>query len=744
MSGVSSGVSSTTGSNLDITMVSSDDYENLAQRIEQFYKLDSTVKTRLAYHWDRNHKFLDGEQWLIFDGDRETGGVWKRLTVSKPNEYVPRPVTNYIFDAYQTLKSYLLKNKPRSTVRPNTQTFRDKAAAQIAELCLEVNWEKLGESNNYEYAASCLITYGTVFKKDYWDTSSIVMVKIPRMIQQPLTDPISGQVMSMQEVQATDPATGQPLFDEVPLGDVNTDIIEPYRIALDPGVNDIHKAKWIMEYSIQHLDWIRETYDKQAPGYTGRIDEVKEERILSSVMRRFYNLKTSSGVKGTAGIAESSVSHAGESNITNSAVVKEYYERPSIRHPHGRMVVVANGITLFSGDSPYSGTELGDWHPYSECRWEIVPGRFWGKSPLDVASEIQKMINSIDSVIILNRKTMAIPQKLIPLGAGVANGSWTGRPGQEVFYRESAGAKPELLPAMGLSQDVFEERKQRCEDIKNCTGAIDILKGDRPPGVTAATALNMLYEVGTGKLYPVLDRWKHFVETSQKKQLKILCKQYQEPREDYINALLSKNKDLSVEQINQFIGADLYDNSNVVVEAGSNVPKLQAARQAMLMEAAQVGTLNLALPANRMEFNTQMGIVGFDNDIAPDEKRAEYENDLLDNIDKDPTKAPIIFPFDDHQVHMDVLARRMKEPSFIQTSQTVQQAYMQHYQAHMQQAHQQEMMQVQQSMAMGQPPQPPHSAAAPQKVKSQGDGAPAAVKNALMQDATPPGTRPRQ
>src|SRR6185369_9901001 len=145
----------------------------------------------------------------------------------------------------------------------------------------------------------------------------------------------------------------QPAFDELPLGDVNTDVVEPYRIALDPLVNTIHKARWIMEYSIQPLSMIMEMYDKQEEGYTGLASEVKEETTLSSSMKRFHNLKTSSGVKNNMdGIMSTGNSEEG---LSNSAVLKEYYERPSAEHPLGRMVVVANGKTLYAGDSPYSG-----------------------------------------------------------------------------------------------------------------------------------------------------------------------------------------------------------------------------------------------------------------------------------------------------------------------------------------------------------------------------------------------------
>ena len=733
----------TSNSNLDLSDVPNEELDKLANKIETYYKADSNVKSQLAWSWERNHLMLDGKQWIVFDGDRETGGNWKRLRVSKQNEFIPRPVTNYIYDVYQTLKAYLVKNRPRSTVRPNTQTHKDKTAAKISDLILECNWEKLKESYNYEYAAANILIYGTVFKKSYWDNTVLSMAKVPRMVQQPKLDPMTGQQLGMDEVQEVDPMTGEPMFDEMPLGDVATDVVEPYRIALDPMATNLHNARWIMEYSIQHLSWIKETYGREGDGYTGRVEEVKEEKVLSSSMRRFYNLKTSSGIR-TTGFSTGEGTSSADDAIENSAVVKEYYEKPSREYPKGRLIVVANNIPLYAGEPLNQGPDEGDWHPYSECRWELVPGRFWGKSPLDDATELQKQINSIDSIIILTRKTQAVPQKLIPQNAGISPGVWSGRPGQDVYYRDSGnGTKPEIIPAAGVDGQVFREREQRLEDLKNVTGAIDILKGDRPPGVTAASALNMLYEVGTGKLFPILNRWKDFVENDQKKQLRLVSKHYKEPRPQFIQMLRAKNSELSDEEISNFIGADLYDNCNVIVEAGSNIPKLQAAQQALLMELAQTGVLALEIPENKMKFLERLGVRDFANEISPDIKRAEWENDLLANLKNSPdnAKAAIVMDFDEHELHLEVHKRFMKEPAFMQLDIETQQAFMMHNAEHQNRIMEAQQQAAMEAMVMGQPPTPPPQKNAPQPVQGHGKGIPSKTKESIFERDLAPGDK---
>lgn len=726
---------------IDLSNIDDSELEKLSSRIENFYKNDSAQKSQLSYHWERNHLMLDGYQWLIYENskDQGVGGLWSKLTPNPQNEYIPRPVTNIMYDAYQTLKGYLLKNKPRSTVRPNTQAQKDKSAAKIAELCVEANFERLKEAYNFEHAASCLLTYGTVFKKDYWDTSTLEMIKVPKMKQQPKIDPATGQMVGMEEVQEIDPMTGDPMFDELPLGDVNTGIVEPYRIALDPYCVNLHEARWIMEYSIRPIEWVLENYDKVGDGYTGFAREIKEEKNLPNSMRRFFQLKTSSGVRGVNSNLTGFATTSGSEMIENSCIVKEYYERPTRKHPQGRLVVVASGKTLYAGPSPYKGNELGDWHPYSECRWELVPGRFWGKSPFDDASEIQKQINSIDSIIILTRKTMAVPQKLIPHTAGIALGTWTGQPGQEIFYRATEGAVPETIAPAGVDPQVWKEREQRVEDFKNITGAVDILKGDRPPGVTAASALNLLFEVGTGKLFPILDRWKLFVESSQKKQLKLIANKYKEPRDKYIAMLRMRNKDLSEEAISKFIGQDLYDNCNVIIEAASSIPKLKSAEQALLMELANMGVLNLENPANRYEFLTRFGVQGFDTDYSSDVKRAEWENDIIDDIKLNPDTHPVVLMTDNHEIHKAIHADRTKKPSFMELAPEIQQLYFQHMQEHDDFIAQAQQEAAIQAAMTGAPPAPPQGNPMEAPVETRkGTNMSKDVQQALMADTRGP------
>jgi hypothetical protein len=144
-----------------------------------------------------------------------------------------------------------------------------------------------------------------------------------------------------------------------------------------------------------------------------------------------------------------------------------------------------------------------------------------------------------------------------------------------------------------------------------------------------------------------------------------------------------------------------------------------------------------------MEYQRQMGIVGFDNDVGPDAKRTLWENDCLDNILTAPDKKPVVLQCDDDGVHIATHERRMKEPSWMELDQQIQQAYMMHVEEHNSSMQQKQQMQAMQAMAMGQPPGQEANGMDPTAAQGHGKGAPNSVVEQSMKADTPPGSEPR-
>jgi len=466
---------------------------------------------------------------------------------------------------------------------------------------------------------------------------------------------------------------------------------------------------WIMEYSIQKIDWIKQQYGKIGDGYTGLAEQVTEEKDLSTILQLEYRLRTLTGRRSGGHYATGS---AGYVDVKNSAVLKEYYGKPTREFPRGRMIVVANGKTIFAGDSPYYDENVEDsWHPYVEWRFEIVPGRCWGKSHVDELIPINRRINAIDALIILNRRTMAIPQWLLPEGCGIANGYINGRPGLNINYRPvgANGAKPEKVQPSQLPQQIFDERVQAVEDIKRIGMTQDVLEGSNPQGVKTAYQLEQLLENALASLGAVFQRWEKSFEREETKKLLLISKRYKEPRVDLGKKLKALNKDITDIDIEMFLGSDLRDNVSVRVESGSSIPRSHAGENAVLREMVQNGILDVAGNAvNKRELFDKMGIKGFDYQSSPDIKRAQWENSIIEAGDMnnlivsqpqpqiDPmtgqpmmdmtgmpmmTPASTVLELDDHETHIVIHSARMKD---MNVPPETRQKYITHIEEHLQ------------------------------------------------------------
>ncbi len=185
-----------------------------------------------------------------------------------------------------------------------------------------------------------------------------------------------------------------------------------------------------------------------------------------------------------------------------------------------------------------------------------------------------------------------------------------------------------------------------------------------------------------------------------------MAKKYREPRPEFIRALVAKNTELTESIVAKFVGEDLHDNCNVIIEASSAIPKLRAAEQAMLLEVQQTGALDLQNPKNKQEFLTRLGLNGFDSDYSKDANRAKLENMYMDNIVVDPDKKPVVLLYDNHQIHKSVHADRTKEQAFMDLPPEAQQLYFAHIREHEEMEAQEQQQQAMQAAMMGAPPAP--------------------------------------
>lgn len=622
--------------------------------IDDIYKSNHGFLESLAMVWEENVRFLQGEQHIRFNSITRRYEV---IPVTKYNDFIPRPVTNYILPIFQTVTSLLTKNKPDAKVSANSNDPKDRDAAILSDRIVDAKWEEDDETVNHVKAAKILLSCGTVIRKDYWDNT-----------KGPMSPVIQGRV-----------------------GDTAVDIIDPFRF-----VPDIESKTWYLEANVQPLFWIRGQYSKTvpnpqdpngepipAPGYTGLANEVREDKDLSPAMTLWQRLKTSAGSGYGGGSSKSE-------NLTGCAVVKECYIKPTQKYPRGRLIVVAGGRVLYFGDSPeYDERYEDSWHPYSFCKWEDIFFRWHGLSLVEHLVPLQKRINAIDSLIILNRMTCASPTVIIPNGCGVPEGYFNGRPGLNVVVNPvgANGVMPQRWDGKDVSQGVWEEREQAVQSMHVIAGDNEVLQGARPEGVNTATGLQMLLEQSYSKFSPFIQQWEKFIERGQTKKLRLVAKHYAEPRPEFIGRLKEMNKDNLDVEVRDFIGSDLRDNISVRIETGSSLPRSKLAEQESYREMGTSGMFGpidpMSNPVGNEEFLEKFGMKPIATQVNADVKKARYVNTVLTAINRGElgTDAyPMLLPVEQSpetvQIHLKILTDRMKAPEFKDEMQMFQNRFM--------------------------------------------------------------------
>ena len=599
------------------------DQDIIGQMIDDAYHGSQGYLDELSLVWEENIRFFQGDQHIYLN---EVSRSFEAIQQNRFNKFIPTPVTNYILPAVQTLSSVLTRQKPNCNFFPNSHDDQDVQMSKIVSRLQDFKWEEDSEQLLHIQAAVILLLCGTVFRKDYWDSSLGKISKHTNM----------------------------------PIGDNAVGILSPLELIVD-----IDSQQWFIEPKAQPLSWIRQNYGKKGNGYTGMASEVQEEEDLNSVMSIFNSLKFSSG-RG------SPLSSRGQ--LKGHAIVKEAYLAPSKKHLKGLMVVVAGGHTLYVGPSPYFQENILDsWSPYTVCKWQEVFFRFHGLSLVENLISPQKRINSLDALIILNRMTMVAPQWLLPKGCGVPEGYIDGRPSLNIFYNPvgANGARPEKIPGVGLPGDVFAERKYLVEEFYRLAGTNEVVQGLRPEGVNTASGLNLLLEQSLNKFSSQIQFWEKFIELGQIKKMQLIAHRYKEPRPEVIQALRSYNKDNLDVEIYDFIGEDIKDNINLKVEAGSSIPKSKAYEQDNYKQMAQMGLFGpidpVQNPMANQEFLEKFGMSPFSTEMNADVERARWVVSVLTSINRGimPREMyPVFRPIDNPDIHKKIITDAMKRPQF--------------------------------------------------------------------------------
>lgn len=632
--------------------------------LNELHRKARAARGKLEPIWYLNLAYYIGEQWIAWDGR----GLFKpRLKANRITI-----VDNRIQPSVRLEIAKLTKAQPVFTVSPNTPDEEDANAAELGEQLMRYFWRHLHMQAMMSKALLWSRICGAGFVKTFWDPtlgdSTDVVVGPNGSI---LTDANGRRLKAGGMPQSMADELGASTK-RVAQGDVRVEVRSPFQMFLDPLADSFSECEWLIEESVQSAESVQRRFGRYIEPDTIGNPGLVESRMGAVFMPGTSNYK---GVK-----------------------LREYWCRPNVQHPTGKRAVWAEKELLFEDDHPF------DTLPYVMLSGIPIPGRLWPTSIAEQLRGPQTELNKVKSQIAENRNRVGNPTILASKQAVQDPDKFidsTTIPGGVYFFDDigSPNSVPTYLQAPPLPEYVLQEIQNIEQSIQEIAGQHEVSSAQVPPGVTAASAINLLLESDDTRLGPAVTDYEVQLGDLGQKILKLAAHYYNDAR------TIRLVGDSGVWQIFDFRGSMLRNNTNVEVQAGSAFPQSKAAKQAAMQDLLTFFVQSGNPPHGRQlaQFLKDWEVGGAERlieDFTVDERQVDRENvRMQQNV------ALQINPFDDDQAHIDGHQEFQKSDKYTQLGQSAQAIFEAHVEAHKQRLATAQAAQMQsQQMMQGGPP----------------------------------------
>jgi len=660
---------------------------DIGERIDKCLKADSFSRIFFENVWGRNVFFYAGAQWL-----RRVGQRWERRNLP---QWFPRAQTNKFAEKANDLITQLLQGGrvPISYV-PASDSQEDMGTADVGERIRDCMYTEACADELQHKIASWMVITGNAFGIVHYDmdpkfgtqASKPVSITGDELNSSASKPSNVGNEMKEADSALDPPSAGDPdttpgdaddekssdIAHDFPIGAIQIETCGPFEIRGDYRIDDVrkwnkfvHQKRYDLAYAKEHWSDFK---DKILP------DAGTANDTAQFYMDLFANL-TPDFAFG-AGLA-SNASTAGKYPKVTAYAIREL---PCAKYPEGLYAVrlgMTNDAIVEAGPLPTTygaGVKKGQkFLPLIHWGCNIVPGRFWRKTPMDDLITLQVFRNMVEANVRLSVQRMGNAMWMLPKGCGVD--ILTGEPGQIInFNPVSVGgtqyAKPERIPAdlsnIGALLEVIKEIDDAMERV---SGTFFLQGGNAPPGVTAASALAYLGEKGQQSLSTLRTGWAQGWAEFDKMGLEIARQNWDDKR---MRAVAGKNKKWQVEK---FSKADIQGAVNMIVDWNALAPKSNATERATIGQLVQLGFVNPQDQEMVVEVLTKFGELSLKGSLDIDIQDAAKEEDrfILEGI------QPMVRPFvDNSTVHLRSHIDFAKTDEFREMPQAKQDAFIGH------------------------------------------------------------------
>lgn len=563
--------------------------------------------------WLRDLYYVMNRQWIYYNPTRREW-VDKRLP-----KWVPRPVTNKMAETLQAIRTNFGAVNLNVVCRPVSNDSTSIAAADIVDQMSPLIHDEHLMDQVMREADYWLIATGMAVLQISWDLDTRSnKVFIP--IEQCLVCGLESDSAAIAQASNFCPQCGNQQFvpknqpDGTPAGNMRafgkgkTCALSPFEWAAPPNITRWDDLPYIIRMRWRDKHW----FEANHPDLIPKLRWEKSPTERSMMLYKSLALANDIGQGSTFAYLGSAAAHTIEGQTEF-----DLWMKPTPDYPKGLVLRVWGDQSPvlaqlpeegLPGPFPYCDIEGNPLFPFVSAQYEQVGGRLYGRSAISPLIQKQDQLNQLDSLVQLCVQRTANPVWVVPENAGIAH--FTGEPGLVMKWNPLAAggqAKPERVPGVPLDQSLMAYREQIIKDIEDLSGAFDIIKGQKPAGIEAFSALQLLVERSQSRFTSVFQSRGEMYRQWFALAIELERKFGPDQRSA---AIVEPNKGYT---FRHFQNAQLQGEVLFAIEDGSNMPKTKLGERAAIEQAGQMMLLNPNDPDQKFALLQKFGL----SDLVP-------------------------------------------------------------------------------------------------------------------------------
>ncbi len=588
------------------------------------FDIMKSARMNVEKQWYLNMCFYRGRQNVAFR--QQIGFIQSttgQLYIPPAPYYRSRPVINRVRPIIRGELAKLTSQKPTAYIIPATSDDDDLFAAQAGEQIWESLFTEKKVPAIFRRALWWNQVCGNSFVKAYWD---------PTKIDYTSSDP-NGQV-----------------------GEICYEPVTPFNLFVpDLNIIDLDEQPFVIHAQLKSPAWVRMNFPDAKVTQGDQRREILDNEWL--------------GIEQSETTAQ-----------TQMILCLELWAKP------GKLQFMPKGGVLLAVGDSLVGRHIEGLPYQHKCypfaKLDNIPtGKFYTDSTINDLIPLQREYNRTRGQVIEAKNRMAKPQLAAERGS-VDPAKITSEPGQVIEYQPGT-QPPQPIPLQPLPNYVLEELDRILQDMSDISGQHEVSKGQVPPGVTAATAINYLQEQDDSMMSSTFVSLEEAFEKVARMSLNYVQQFWDTPR------IIKTTGDDQFFDALTFKGSDLRGNTDIKVEAGSALPLSKSAKQAFVMDLIKLGIVDGATGLEVMELG---GIAKIYEAVKVDVRQAQRENLRMAQID-DATYQQFqmmgqeggvvpVNTWDNHMVHIDEHNKYRKSQAFEKVSEASRMEFEMHVQMH--------------------------------------------------------------